>query len=387
MSPAAQRRAYSGPALFSFGFRPFFLLGSAWAALALPVWLGAYLHGGPAAISRDWHIHEMLFGFLGAVIAGFLTTAVPNWTGRTPLIGASLAGLVALWAAGRLAMFFPGPLSDAVDSAFLIAFAAVIWREVLAARNWRNLPVCLLISAFALANVAFHLIRAGSLAVGERVGLAAVSVLIALIGGRITPSFTRNWLNAAGETILPAPAGRYDLLTLGLTATAVALWVVVPDQPLAGAALCIAGLANLVRVLRWRGWRSLAEPLVTILHFGYGWLCAALMLLGLSVLIPAVPRTAGIHALTAGAVGVMTLAVMTRATRGHTGQPLSADGATRAIYWTINLAAVARVSAPFWPSAHVALLTASAVLWSGAFGGFVLAYGQLLLAPRPQARS
>jgi len=383
MSTAAQRRAYSGPALFSFGFRPFFLFGAAWAALIVPLWLGSFMHGGPQAFTRDWHIHEMLFGFLAAVMAGFLTTAVPNWTGRMPVIGLPLGALVALWLLGRLAMLMPGPVSSALDSLFLVAFAAVVWREVLAGRNWRNLPVCLLVSVFALANIGFHLSRAGSLATGERIGLAAAAVLISFIGGRITPSFSRNWLKAQGEARMPAPAGRFDQITVGLTAVAAALWATIPDQSLAGGALLAAGAANLLRLMRWRGWATIREPLVAVLHVGYGWLGAALLLLGGSVLQPAIPRTAGIHALTAGAIGVMTLAVMTRATRGHTGRALAADRPTLAVYVAINLAALCRVAAPFLPSQHVALLTTSALLWSLAFGGFAVTYGRMLATPRP----
>ena len=159
-STAAARRAYDGPALFSFGFRPCFFFGAIWSALVVPLWLYSYFHGGAAALTREWHIHEMIFGFLGAVIAGFLTTAVPNWTGRMPVIGAPLGFLVSLWVLGRVAMLFQGvlgPIAAVADCAFLLAFAAVIWREVLAGRNWRNLPVCILISLFGLANVAFHL--------------------------------------------------------------------------------------------------------------------------------------------------------------------------------------------------------------------------------------
>jgi uncharacterized protein involved in response to NO len=383
MNTVALRRAYSGPALFSFGFRPFFLFGAVWSALVVPLWLSSFMHGEPAAFTRDWHIHEMLFGFLAAVMAGFLTTAVPNWTGRMPVIGAPLGGLVALWVLGRLAMLFPSPISSAIDSLFLIAFAAVIWREVVAGRNWRNLPVCLLVSLFAIANVGFHLSRAGSLAAGERIGLAAAAMLIAFIGGRITPSFTRTWLKARGAASLPAAAGRLDQAALIATGTAVALWAAVPEQPLAGVALLLAGIVSFARLARWRGASTLREPLVAVLHLGYGWLSLALMLLGASVLSPAVPRTAGVHALTAGAIGVMTLAVMTRATRGHTGRPLVADRATQAIYLTINLAAVSRVAAPFLPAWQIALLTTSAVLWSLAFGGFAAVYGRMLAAPRP----
>lgn len=385
MSTAALRRAYRGPAVFSFGFRPFFLLGAAWAALAVPVWVWMYVGGGGLASHRDWHVHEMLFGFLAAVVAGFLTTAVPNWTGRLPVIGAPLAALTGLWIAGRVAMllqFWIGPAAAAVDSAFLLVFAGVIWREVLAGGNWRNLPVCGLVTALAAGNVTFHLNAAlWHTSVGERLGLAAIVMLLALIGGRISPSFTRNWLKARGSLAEPAPFGLFDRVALALTGAAVLGWVAAPDVPFTGVALVAAGAANLGRVLRWRGWAARGEPLVWILHVGYAWLGLGLLLLGGSLLVAEIPRSAGVHALTAGAIGVMTLAVMTRATRGHAGRPLAADASTLAIYVAVISAAVLRVAAPFWPGAYPGLLMASAALWVAAFGGFAVAYAPMLLKP------
>lgn len=387
ITTAAARRAYAGPALLSLGFRPFFFLGAIWSALVVPLWLFSYFHGGSAALTREWHIHEMIFGFLGAVIAGFLTTATPNWTGRMPIIGAPLAGLVSLWVLGRVAMLFQadlGPAAAVVDSLFLLVFAAVIWREVIAGRNWRNLPVCGLITLFALANVAFHLPVGAAVDVGVRLALGAATVLIALIGGRIVPSFTRNWMKARSLTPEPSTFGTVDRVALGLTVVGAGLWVVAPLAPATGGALMLAGVAHLVRLARWRGWRAAAEPLVWILHLGYGWLAASLLLLGAASLELA-PRSAGIHALTAGAVGVMTLAVMTRATRGHTGRPLAADAGTMAIYLAINAAALLRVAATFAGASQPLLLTASGLVWSLAFGGFAAAYGRMLVLPRPRA--
>ncbi|UTP38451.1 NnrS family protein [Phenylobacterium sp. LH3H17] len=389
ISTAAARRAYAGPALFSFGFRPFFFLGAIWSALVVPLWLFSYFHGGSAALTREWHIHEMIFGFLGAVIAGFLTTAVPNWTGRMPVIGAPLAGLVSLWVLGRLAMLFQdnlGPAAAVIDSLFLLTFAAVIWREVLAGRNWRNLPVCALITLLALANVAFHLPIGAAVDVGVRLALGAATLLIGLIGGRIVPSFTRNWMKVRSLKPEPSTFGAVDRVALGLTVVSVGLWVAAPETPVTGAALMLAGVAHLVRLARWRGWRAAAEPLVWILHLGYGWLGVSLLFLGGASLDPGlVPRSVGIHALTAGAVGVMTLAVMTRATRGHTGRPLAADTSTMAIYLAINAAALLRVAAPFSGVGQSLLLTASSLAWSLAFGGFAVAYGRMLVLQRPRA--
>ncbi|MFZ5671008.1 MAG: NnrS family protein [Pseudomonadota bacterium] len=389
MSTAALRRAYDGPALFSFGFRPFFLFGSTWGALVVPLWLWSLFAGGPAGFTRDWHVHEMLFGFLAAIVAGFLTTAVPNWTGRMPVVGRPLAGLATLWAAGRLAMLFAealGPVAAIIDSAFLVVFAGVIWREVLAGRNWRNLPVCGLVALLAGANIAFHLNGALLSPAGERAALAAAATLLALIGGRITPSFTRNWMKARGLGPEPAAFGLVDRLALSLTVAGGAAWAIAPQSLVAGGLLLAAGAALAARLARWRVWRTAAEPLVWILHLGYGWLALALALLGATALWPdLVPRSAGIHALTVGAVGVMTLAVMTRASRGHTGRPLAADAGALVIYTAINLAAATRLAAPFAGEAQAALLALSAALWTLAFGGFAATYGRMLTTPRPRA--
>lgn len=393
MATAAARRSYTGPALFSYGFRPFFLLAATWAALAVPFWVLAMTGTAPFdQYSLEWHKHEMLFGYVGAVVAGFLLTAVPNWTGRMPVMGGPLVGLVSLWFAGRAAMLLQpqiGAVAAVVDSLFLIAFAGVVWREVLAGRNWRNAPVCALVTLLALANICFHLRglfpHAGP--ASDRAALGAAAILIALIGGRITPSFTRNWLLQRRVKVGQAPWPRLDMAGLILLAVAVLAWLAAPAAPVSGALMLLAGLASLARLSRWHGARTLAEPLVWILHLGYAWLGVGLVLLGLSILAPAaVPYTGAVHALTAGAIGVMTLAVMTRASRGHTGQSLAADRATTLVYVAVNLAALLRVAAAFLPDAYMPLIQASGLLWMAAFAGFVLAYGPALSRPLIRAR-
>jgi uncharacterized protein involved in response to NO len=386
---AKRMRAYRGPALFSFGFRPFFLFASLWAAVVVPMWTLAFMGVLPAAFaSRDWHVHEMLFGYLAGVVAGFLLTAVPNWTGRLPVIGPRLIALFCLWVAGRVAMLFAeqlGSWAGVIDSLFLVALALVIWREVLAGRNVRNLPVCVLVALFAGANIAFHMRVPAPDAVwiGERLALAVAALLIALIGGRIVPSFTRNWMAKRAIKPEPAPQDRFDIAALGLTGLALLMWLFAPTAAASGAMLIAAGAALLLRLSRWRGWRTSAESLVSILHIGYLWLGLGIALLGLSALVPAsVPSTAGVHALAAGAIGVMTLAVMTRATRGHTGQELTAPWGTQIIYALVNLGALLRVGSALIASAHAPLLAASAVLWSAAFALFAVIYAPLLAAPR-----
>ena len=391
MNIAAAIRAHRGPAVFSVGLRPFFLFSALWAAIAAPLWLYAFLGGGPVGLS--WHVHEMLFGYAGGIVVGFLLTAVPNWTGRLPVVGTPLALLFGLWLAGRaamLAMALNADLATAVwpliiDSLFLFAMAGVIWREVLAGQNWRNVPVAVMVTLFALANAGFHL-EAGAGGVDNlstRLGLAVVTLLIAVIGGRVTPSFTRNWQIKRGGP-LPAVVGRFDIVTLMVTATGLIGWSVAPTHPATGALLLAAGGLNLVRLARWRGDATLAEPLVWILHLGYLWLAVGLFLTGLSVAAPGlVPPSAGVHALTAGAIGVMTLAVMTRASRGHTGRPLNAGKIEVLIYVLINLAALTRVTGGLLPSVYQPLLMVSTGLWSAAFLAFVIGYGPMLLTPRP----
>jgi len=391
MTTSAERyRAYAGPAVFAMGFRPFFLFASVWAALAVPFWVAGYL-GWTPHFTRDWHVHEMLFGYLGGVVAGFLLTAVPNWTGRLPVAGWPLAGLFALWVAGRCAMMFEAEhdvWSRVIDSLFLIALAAIIWREVLAGKNMRNVPVCVLVTLLAAGNVAFHLRIPAPDAVwiGERIALAIAALLIALIGGRITPSFTRNWMAKRAMAPLPAPQDRLDIAALALTAIALIVWIASPLSAPAGVLMVAAGAALLLRLARWQGWRTAAEPLVLILHAGYFWLGAALMLMGVAA-FGAIAPTAGIHALGAGAVGVMTLAVMTRATRGHTGCELTAPWGTQLIYALVNLGALTRVASALAPHTQTELLAGSAVAWSGAFALFALIYGPLLLSRQTAARA
>ena len=380
-------RAYQGPPIFSWGFRPFFLLSAIWAALAVPIWLAVFFHGGRigGADGLQWHIHEMLFGYVGGVVAGFLLTAVPNWTGRLPVTGRALIGLIILWLAGRGSGFLPASLWPAalvLDGAFLVVFAGVVCREVLAASNRRNLPVAALVTVLAVANLAFHArpLWPDAVAVSERAAVATLTVLIALIGGRIVPSFTQNWTLARGMVARPAPFGRFDQATLALTVIALLLWVTDPWSPVAGGPLMLSGALHLVRLLRWRGWLTWRESMVWSLHGAYAWLPVGLFILGGAALAPAIfPFSAGIHALTAGAMGVMTLAVMTRASRGHTGRPRAADTATTAIYVLVILAAATRVAAPFLAEATSVLLMVSSAMWVFAFAGFALVYGPMLL--------
>ncbi len=377
------------PARFLDGaFRPFFLGAGVWAVLAMAAWLlalGDALGGLAGAITTDWHVHEMLFGYGAAAMAGFLLTAVPNWTGRPALTGLPLGALAALWLGGRLAMLFSAilpPLPVAlIDAAFLWVLCLTVARDILGGGNWRNAPVVALIALLALANSLDQAARLGALEPdwGRRLGVAIFAVAISLIGGRVTPSFTRNWLVARGIEQLPAPFGRLDRLALVTTLVATAAWVLGGETPVAGVLLMAAGLLLAARLGRWRGQATLSEPLLWSLHLGYAWLALGLTLLGLACFDLLAP-SAALHALTAGAVGAMTLAIMTRATLGHAGRALTADRTTTAIFLCVTLAAATRVGAPWAGPAAEAAWGAAAVLWIAAFALFLFRYAPILLA-------
>jgi len=390
--PAAlqRRRDYVGPALFAYGFRPFFLAAGLWAAFGVLLWLPQYIGALtlPTHFSAlDWHIHEMLYGYVAASVAGFLLTAIPNWTGRLPVSGWPLAGLVALWLAGRAAILLSAKIGGfaaaAIDIAFLVVLAAVAAREIIAGKNWRNLRVLIVLGVLILGNIVFHaeVLLRGMADYGTRIAIAAVILLLSLIGGRIVPSFTNNWLARNNPGRLPVPFARFDAATLATSACALLAWIAAPMNPEGGALLLIAGIMQSVRLARWAGDRTLADRLVLVLHVGYAFLPLGFLLIGLSTMTAAVPASAGVHAWGAGAIGVMTLAVMTRASLGHTGQPLQAGPATQAIYAAVLVAALVRIIAAF--DGSLELLELAGLAWIAGFTVFVLVYGPLLATRKP----
>jgi uncharacterized protein involved in response to NO len=400
--------------MLTLAFRPFFLAASLWAALALALWIVLFM-GGHRLPSRfeplTWHIHEMLFGFVLAAIAGFILTAIPNWTGRRPIRGGALAALALLWLLGRIACFFSALLplwvAAAIDLAFPFVLCALAAREIIAARNWRNLAMPLPIGVLGIADLLMYLQLAGvhlSAGLGWRLGLAAIIVLISVVAGRIIPSFTRNWLIKRGTGIrasgardtattrvsataylsaaLPPPPGLPDRTALATLHAGLIAWALFPALAFPGALLLLAAALNLWRLLRWRGTATLGEPLLAILHIGYAWLVLGAGLLGVSALNGAVPLPAALHALTAGAIGTMIVAVMTRVARGHTGRALHAGPYTVTIYVLVNVGAILRVAAGFGGSSFLLLINLSATAWVAGFLVFALRYGPWLTAPR-----
>jgi len=333
MAPIPRYRPNGGPAVLSAGFRPFFLVAALWAGLAIPASVALFAASArlPTAFPPPTrHAHEMAFGYGEAVVAGFLLTAIPNWTGRMPLQGPSLAMLVLIWLCGRIAVFFSANIgvviAASIDLTFPVVFLIMIAREIISGRNWRNLPMGAALGLLLIGNSLTHfdaIRNVGTAEMGNRIGVATLLMLICLIGGRIVPSFTRNWLvKQKPNAATPAPFDIVDRIALATTAVSLLAWVVAPGaRPTSWLAL-FAGTALAARLLRWRGWKTLSEPLLWVLHLGYGWLSLGLLALGINGLFPLLPSATAIHALTVGAIGTMTLAVMTRASLGHTGRSL-----------------------------------------------------------------
>jgi uncharacterized protein involved in response to NO len=381
------RTTHVGLAVFSYGFRPLFLLAGVFAVLSIGLWLPEF-EGEisiPTAFSPVvWHAHEMLYGYLCAAISGFLLTAIPNWTGRLPFQGRPLAFLVGLWLAGRIAITISAYIgwvpAMLIDCSFLLFFVAVTAREVLAGRNFKNLKVVILVSVLLIGNLAFHLEahRTGNVEYGIRIGLAGVMLLVMVIGGRIIPSFTRNWLARQQEGRMPAAFNRFDVVAIGISALALLAWVVSPIAPATSVVLLVAGLVQLARLARWAGERTWRDRLVLVLHIAYLFVPAGFLLLAASGRFE-IPQSAGIHAWTVGAMATLTLAVMTRATLGHTGRPLSASRATQFVYGAIVAAALLRIAAALDVAQSSLLLHCSALAWLLAFAVFAAIYGPMLL--------
>src|SRR5512143_2838202 len=259
LTPAAlqRRRDYDGPALFSYGFRPFFLAAGLWAIVGILLWIPQYVGklSVPTHMSPlDWHIHEMLYGYVAASIAGFLLTAIPNGTGRLPVSGWPLAGRALLWLAGRVVILLSahagGLVAAFVDVSFLVTLAVVAAREIIAGKNWRNLRVLAVLGLLILGNVVFHaeVLLNGAANYGIRIAIGAVIALISLIGGRIVPSFTNNWLTRNNPGRLPVPFARFDMAAIAAGAVALIAWIAAPAHPVSGVLLLIAGVLQAIRL-------------------------------------------------------------------------------------------------------------------------------------------
>ena len=388
--PVPRGLSRTGPVLFSYGFRPFFLGGALWAIAAMSLWVAAISghmtltesYGAP-----NWHAHEMLFGFASAVLAGFLLTAVPNWTGRLPVSGWPLAGLFALWCAGRIALLASDTIgvatAAAVDALFLPTLLAICTREVVAGRKWKDLKVLAGLLALSLANGVFHIaaIDGGHDHMATRLAVSAYVVLVMVVGGRIVPSFTRNWLNKFGRTDFPVPYNNFDMVAILAGVAALGLWTFLPEHPVTSVAGFAAAALHCIRLHRWRGWTVAPEPILVILHIAYVFIPLGLLAICLSAL-GAVEERSVLHLLSVGAIACMMLAVMTRASLGHTGRALTASRLTIAAYAALIACALVRPLAEVLPDLTPALYGASGLLWILAFGLYCLEYAPILARKR-----
>lgn len=378
---------------FSYAFRPFFLLVGAQAVLISLAWwlhLEGWLIWSGELPAKARHGHEMLFGYAGGAIAGFLLTAVATWTQRPAVSGGRLVLLVAIWLLARLFAFLPGPAGWApwalASLSFWLCLLALMAREVFASGNTRNYKILLLLLGFFAAEIVFFARGRDDFGLAEtglRAGVFLIVGMISLVGGRIIPAFTQNWLNLQ----LPGQAPRipafdhWDQSALAVMVAFALGYVLWPSAAFTGVLGVAAGIAQLLRGLRWRGWLTVREPLLWILHLGFIWIPLGFVLLGLAILGLPQLRDAGLHALTYGAVGTMILAVAARVALGHTGRSLTAPPGMTLAFWLITLGAGLRV---FSPAGSTGMML-SIPLWIAAYTLFLVRYTPILLAPRVDA--
>ena len=380
-------------ALFRYGFRPFFLAAGLAALLLVPWWAAALAWGVPLGTSWPaalWHGHEMLFGFIVAAVAGFLLTAVPSWTGARGFAGWPLVLLAGLWLTGRIGVSasagLPLPVVAALDLSFLPALAGFVLVPLVRARN-RNSPLLAVLLTLWLTNVAFYwgLTHGDSIFARHAllVGIDIVLVLVTVIGGRIVPAFTSSALTQQGIGISLRAWRGMTPLAVGVMVVAVICDLFRPESVAAGAVALAAGVIQAVRLAQWRMLRTLRTPIVWVLHVAYLWLPVGLVLKGLALIFALALAAYYLHALTIGAAALMIMAVMTRASLGHTGRPLVVSRATAYAYGLLAAAAVVRVFGPaLLPLAYVKIVVLAAALWAVAFGIYLLGYTPMLIAPR-----
>jgi uncharacterized protein involved in response to NO len=376
-----------GLALWALGFRPFYLLGALFAALALPLWVLQFAGWLPGLRHPAWHAHEMLFGFTLAIIVGFLFTAGRNWSGQATPHGPALMALAALWLAGRVMVYTPWPLATLLVSlAFPLLCALALFRALKAGGNTRNYFFSAVLVALAVAQGLLQASLAGWIAVpagrGLQLGLDGVLFVMAVMAGRVIPMFSNN--GAPGTDAQRRPW--LERVALG---SVLALWAadMLAAQGAALAALALlAAVAHLGRWLLWHPWRTRRAPLVWVLHLAYAWIPLHLALRAAAAL-EWLPPSAATHALTAGAIGGLTIGMMTRTARGHLGRALRAEAAEQWMYGLVALGAALRVLLPLLlPSATVPAVLLSGLLWSAGFGLYAWRYGPWLLRPRIDGR-
>jgi uncharacterized protein involved in response to NO len=390
-SAGAKPGAYTGPAILAGSYRIFFLSAALWAVTALVLWI-YYLSGGGVDFDGQvpmlsWHAHELIYGYGGAVVVGFAFTAIPNWTGRTPVRGAELLVLFALWLLARIQavqLLFGADTEfwrSIAEGAFYAVFVLLAAREIIMGKNWRNMKIIVFFAALFLAAVAANLARLGNIELaipGWQAGLFVLLILIMVIGGRIIPAFTRNWMKGQGIDAEPVMFGKFDALAILAAVAALITYAAGVTVALLAGLLGAVALLHFIRLWRWKGWLCTSSPIVFVLHVSYLWVPLGFLLLALAA-FGDVSEMAALHAWAVGGIGSTTLAVMTRASLGHSGQPLADSAALNFIYLSINLAAFSRILAILWDTQHFAIINFSGLLWCTAFLIFAARFGPLFM--------
>ncbi|MEO7031661.1 MAG: NnrS family protein [Herbaspirillum sp.] len=386
----AERQKAMGLPLLRLAFRPFYLGAALVATLAIPLWLASY-YGWLTTfpnINMFWHMHEMVYGFAVPVIVGFLYTGGQAWTGlRTPH-GWSLAAVFALWVAARLAMLLGNPMTAAIiDGAFLFIAAVPLYLVLKRANNKRNMFTVLILLLLAVANVLYHCAHNGLLSISPVLPIyAAIFVVVmleTLMGGRVIPSFTKNTL----PSVTPIVNVTRDHITVTLIALASITWLVPVPRALTAVLCALAGISVLIRVLGWKPWRTVAVPLLWILHLSYSWIGVGFLLLSLAAL-GKVSTSAAFHALTIGSMAGLIIGMITRTALGHTGRPLKARPVEVVTYSLVHIGAITRLAAALVPAAawHQTALLVAMSCWSVAFVFYLAVYGPYLSRPRIDGR-
>ena len=385
--------------MWALGLRPFYLLAAIFALLAIPLWIASYvglLHWGGYLPGPAWHSHEMVFGFAAAVICGFLLTAVRNWTGQPTLSGTALAALAALWVMARLtALTGPAALAAIIDSAFLPALAIAIAIPIRRSRNVRNYKILLVLAGLSAVNVLYHLSFLGVLP-GEisqlaiRVALDIITLLMAIVAGRVIPAFTGNAVPEAhprhNKSIEFVALGSLLLILAGdITGHWFSLGYSLAGAGL-GMLLALAAAAHGIRLFLWQPQRTIHNPLLWMLPVAYSWIPISLTLRAVEQASGA-PAAAAVHALTLGAISSLMLAMMARSALGHTGRELKASWIEISAFLLIQLAAIIRVAATLIPPLYYRdAVIVSGTLWTLAFALFLSRYWGFLTRPRIDGR-
>ncbi len=368
------------------GFRPFYLGGALLAALAVPLWVAMFLGTVQVATAVPgvlWHAHEMVYGFAVAIIIGFLLTAGKNWTGLATPRGPMLGALALLWLAARLAALTgPTLLYALLDVALLptvaVIFARLLWR----AKNYRNLPLALILLLLGSANAVFHAVALGWLALPAMTALhTALGLIImieSVIAGRVIPAFTMSAI--PGLKLVTTPLR--ERITLAATALGLLWWVAAPTNGWGAGLLYMAAALQAWRFWRWQPWRTRHKPILWVLHVAYGWIPVGLLALGLAQ-IGWLAVSVGVHALAVGATGGLIIGMITRTARGHTGRPLTVGWPEVLAYALVVAGAIFRVLVPLWlPDWYAAALVLAALAWSTAFLLYVWVYTPWLMRTR-----